>query len=75
MPPRKKTISRCFCGDNCHEKHSHLPGLLLAGLGLVALPLNFGLVAGLEWARAWPLVLVLIGTILVAKVGICRSKS
>ena len=82
MPPRKKrkktetsVRSSCICGDNCHENHSHLPGLLLMGAGLVALPLNFGLIAGLEWARAWPLVIVLIGAVMVAKVGICRSKS
>jgi len=82
MPPRKKRTkkekparSSCICGDNCHENHSHLPGLLLMGIGLIALPLNFGIVSGFEWARAWPLVIVLIGAVLVAKVGICRGRS
>lgn len=77
MPPRKKAPKEarsCACGDNCNEEHSHLPGLLLAGLGIVALPLNFGMVAGVEWARAWPVLLVLAGFVLVAKVAICRNR-
>lgn len=79
MSPLKKSKSArpasCACGDNCHEEHSHLPGLLIAGLGLIALPLNFGLISGLEWARAWPLLLVVIGVIMAVKVTICRSRS
>jgi len=78
MPPRKKSVKErktCICGDNCHEKHSHLPGLLLMALSLVALPLNLGLIPGMEWALAWPVLGVLIGVALVAKVMICRRSS
>lgn len=82
MPPRKKSSKKisvdnaiCVCGGNCHDEHSHLPGLLLTAAGLVALPLNFGMVAGLEWAQAWPLALVVLGIILSVKVLICKNRS
>ncbi len=81
MPPkkRKKTTSvkakGCRCGSNCDEEHSHLPGLLLAALGLLALPINFGLIPGMEWALAWPLLIVFLGIVLALRVSICRSSS
>ncbi len=80
MPPRKKKPSPakapqkgCVCGSNCHEEHSHLPGLLLAAFGLLALPLNFGMIPGLEWALAWPVFLVVLGVVMALRVSICRS--
>jgi hypothetical protein len=80
MPPKKKSAKKesrniCLCGDNCHDEHAHLPGLLLAALGLLALPLNFGLIPGVEWAQAWPVLMVCIGMVLALKVSICRIKS
>jgi hypothetical protein len=38
-----------------------------AGGGLMTLPLNFGLMPGLEWAKAWPLILVLFGIVFIVK--------
>jgi hypothetical protein len=78
MPPRKKSVKEkksCVCGDNCHEQDSHLPGLLLMALSLVALPINLGLVPGMEWAVGWPVLGLLLGVALVAKVMICKSSS
>ena len=60
------------CGGNCHEKHAHLPGYLLIAFGLLLFPVNFGLIPGVEWAKAWPLVLVLFGFVYLSKVSICR---
>ena len=84
MPPRKKkkrSVAKkqprksCSCGDQCHEEHSHLPGYLLIAFGLLALPVNFGLIPGMDWLKSWPLLLVLFGVTMVAKVAICRSRS
>jgi hypothetical protein len=81
MPPKKKKskivapMKSCACGSNCHEEHSHLPGLLLAALGLLALPINFGMIPGMEWALAWPVLIVFIGLVLALRVNICRTQS
>jgi hypothetical protein len=78
MPRKSKSTKKerlCVCGSDCHDTHSHLPGLLLSALGLLALPINFGLIPGMEWALAWPLLLVLVGAVMVAKVAICKSSS
>lgn len=81
MPPRKRKKPSnakrigCVCGSGCHDEHSHLPGLLLAAFGLLALPVNFGLIPGMEWALAWPLLIVFIGIVLALRVNICRSSS
>ncbi|MCI0504043.1 hypothetical protein L0Y65_05020 [Candidatus Micrarchaeota archaeon] len=79
MPPKKKAKKvqmkgspGCRCGSNCHEDDAHLPGLLLAALGLLALPINFGLIPGMEWALAWPLLIVFVGVVLALRVNICR---
>ncbi len=79
MPPKKKAKNvqskgqrTCRCGSNCHEEDAHLPGLLLAALGLLALPINFGLIPGMEWALAWPVLIVFIGIVLALRVNICR---
>jgi hypothetical protein len=81
MPPKKKSVKKesvnknCICGSDCHDQDSHLPGLLLVALGLLALPINFGMIPGMQSALAWPLLIVLVGAVLVVKVGICRSAS
>lgn len=79
MPPKRKTSEKksrsgCACGDSCTDTHSHLPGLLLAAFGVLGLEANYGLL-GMDALRAWPLFVVLIGLVLVAKVTICRSRS
>jgi len=79
MPPKRKSKEKkpsksCTCGDNCHEE-SHLPGLLLAAFGVLGLQANFDLIDGAVWLKAWPLFVVLIGVVLMAKVSICRSRS
>ncbi len=56
------------------DPHAHLPGYLLIAFGLLTLPVNFGLVGGLEWAKAWPLLLVVFGFVLIAKVSLCRRR-
>lgn len=71
--PARPSRRECVCGDNCHDDHSHLPGLLLAAFGLLALPLNFGMIPGLEWALAWPVFFVIVGVVMALRVSICRS--
>jgi len=78
MSPKKKSAKKpsdCVCGSDCHDEHAHLPGLLLVAFGLVALPAVFGIIPGMEWIQAWPLLAVLLGVVLIVRVGICRSKS
>ena len=71
-----KSPSKCkVCGGDCHDPHARLPGYLLIAAGLLAVPLNFGLIGGLEFAKAWPLLLVLFGFAVLVKVELCRSRS
>jgi len=56
------------------DPHAKLPAYLLIAFGLLALPLNFGLIDGLEFAKAWPLLLIMFGFVLLAKVYICKVK-
>lgn len=63
------------CGGNCREKNANLPGYLLIAFGLLLFPINFDMIPGIEWAKAWPLVLVLFGFVYIAKVTICRKIS
>lgn len=65
----------CICGSECYDKHANLPGYILIALGLVAIPLNLGMMGGFDLARAWPLLFVLFGFVLLAKVQLCRHKS
>ena len=74
--PKKKTVSNgCICGGECNDPHANLPGYILIALGIIAIPLNFGMVGGLDFTRAWPLLFVLFGFVLLAKVQFCRKKS
>lgn len=54
-----------------HDEH-HLPGWLLVAFGLLALPVQFDLIEGIQWAKAWPLLLVLVGIVLVIKTGVTK---
>ncbi len=65
---------RCACGSVCSDPHARLPAYLLIAFGLLALPINFGLIGQLEFAKAWPLLLVLFGFVLLARVQICKLK-
>jgi hypothetical protein len=70
-----KSSDDCMCGDGCHAMDSWLPGYLLIGFGVLALPLNFGVLQGMEVLRAWPVLMILIGIVLVVKIELCRSRS
>ncbi len=60
MPSKKKpVVKRDLHGD------SHLPGALLLGLGLIALPINFDLIPGLEAAKAYPILISLFGIVML----------
>jgi len=78
MPPRKRSKKRAAKKAeralSSEEENPHLPGYLLIAFGLMALPLNFGLVPGLEWAKAWPLLLVLLGITYVAKTVLAKGR-
>ncbi len=69
-----KSSRNCMCGDNCHDLDAWLPGYLLICLGLLALAVNFGILDSVSWARAWPLLLVLGGAVMVVKVELCRHS-
>lgn len=74
-PAKKASGSGCpICGGDCINPHARLPGYLLIAFGLLALPVNFGLLGSLEFAKAWPLLLVLFGFVALAKIQICRMK-
>lgn len=76
MTSRKKKITKKADEASLHlYKHHdehHLPGWLLVAFGLLALPVQFDLIEGLSWAKAWPLLLVLMGIVLVIKTGLTK---
>jgi hypothetical protein len=57
--PKRKAVKKIEHDD------SHLPGALLLGLGLIALPINFDLIPGLEVAKAYPILVSLLGIVLL----------
>lgn len=74
-PKTRSSPSTCsVCGGDCNDKHANLPGYLLIAFGLLALPINFGLLGNLEFAKAWPLILVLFGCVALVKIRLCRIK-
>lgn len=74
MTSRKKKITKKTdeAGLHLYKHHDehHLPGWLLVAFGLLALPVQFDLIEGMSWAKAWPLLLVLVGVVLVIKTGL-----
>lgn len=64
----------CTCGSDCHDPHARLPGYLLIALGLMAVPLNFGVMPELSWLKAWPLLAVLFGFVVVVRATLCRRS-
>lgn len=61
MPSKRKVQKK----EPRQEEHTHLPGALLLGLGLVALPINFDLIPGLEVAKAYPILISLVGIVML----------
>ncbi|MDD5339750.1 MAG: DUF5668 domain-containing protein [Candidatus ainarchaeum sp.] len=70
-----KSSDNCMCGDGCHAMDSWLPAYLLICFGALALPINFGVLQGLEVLKAWPVLMILVGIVLVVKIELCRSRS
>ncbi len=71
MPPKKKKSRKKT--PRTRENHPRLPGYLLIVFGLVCLFINFNLIAGLEWLKAYPLLMVLAGFVSLVKVTIARD--
>ena len=65
MPPKKRKTSRKKVEKVNDE---HLSGFLMIAFGLLGLALNFDLIAELQWAKAYPLLAVLFGFAVLAKV-------
>ena len=65
MPPKKRKTSRKKVKKVNDE---HVPGFLMIAFGLLGLALNFDLIAELQWAKAYPLLAVLFGFAVLAKV-------
>ena len=75
MPPRKKKRSaRKTAVKKSNKENPFLPGYLMIAFGFLALPLNFGLVPGFEWLKAWPLLLVLFGVAVVTRELLAKGK-
>ncbi|MBU0591848.1 hypothetical protein KKF81_00820 [Candidatus Micrarchaeota archaeon] len=83
MPSKKKNPSRknrrarskkLVKHSEHHETHPHLPGYLMIAFGLLGLSVNFDLINGLDWAKAYPLLVVLFGFVVLVKVSLARSK-
>lgn len=70
---RKRPKAKADNCANCAQPPDRLPGYLLIALGAMWLPANYGLVPGFEWAKAGPLVLVLMGVVLVAQATLQKS--
>ncbi|MBD3210502.1 hypothetical protein GF318_03925 [Candidatus Micrarchaeota archaeon] len=79
MPPKKKRKKSApkkstKTARQKEVENPHLPGYLLIAFGMLTLPLNFGLLPGLEWMKAWPLLLVLFGVAHITKEMIAKGN-
>ena len=72
MPPRKKR-KRTKTVSRKRDPYPRLPGYLLIVFGLICLFINFDLLPGLEWAKAYPLLVVLAGFVSLVKVSISKD--
>lgn len=72
--PKAKKLSKldCVCGG-CEESHPRLSGYLLVALGVMLVPVNMGMIPGFEFGTAWPILLVLIGAVLIARATLCKK--
>ncbi|MBN1169574.1 hypothetical protein JXA56_00980 [Candidatus Micrarchaeota archaeon] len=66
MPPKKKRKTSTKKVEKIND--GHLPGTLMIAFGILGLALNFDLIAELQWAKAYPLLAVLFGFVVLAKV-------
>ena len=71
MPPRKKKKSAPK-KKSVQRSNPHLPGTLMIAFGLIGLGVNYDLLAGLDWLKAYPLLAVLFGIVAIAEVLISR---
>ncbi len=60
----KNTSKKCH---ECSKAPERLPGYILVALGALWLPANYGMIPGMEWTKAAPLLFVLVGVVLVAR--------
>lgn len=67
--PSKKVVKPVVHDD------SHLPGALLLGLGLIALPINFDMIPGLEVAKAYPILISLMGLVMLIASRLEKTSS
>ena len=80
MPPKKKSKKKPVkksASKPSSKKHgvrdAHLPGYLMIAFGLIGLGINFDLLGGMTWAKAYPLLAVLFGAVALVKVIISRE--
>lgn len=77
MPPkkktRKKTAKKAPAVKNHKVQDSHLPGYLMIAFGLLGLGINYNLIGGMNWAKAYPLLAVLFGIVALVKVVISKD--
>ncbi len=70
----QRAARSCHCGS-CNHPHAHVPGYIVAGLGIVSLPFTMGVVPGFGWMTSgWPILLILFGVVLIVKAIICSGK-
>lgn len=70
--PRKKPAKKAAASEDDMSRFAHLPGYFMIAYGLIALGLNFDMLPGLEWAKAYPLFAVLLGVVVLVKLAISR---
>ncbi len=78
MPPKKKPkrkpVKKSKPSAKKHDvRDAHLPGYLMIAFGLIGLGINFDLMGGMTWAKAYPLLAVLFGAVALVKVIISRD--
>jgi len=73
MPARKRTIKKSKPVKTSKPTDAHLPGYLLIAFGLMGLGINFDLLSGMEWMKAYPLLAVLFGFAALVKAIISKD--
>lgn len=73
MPAKKKPTKKAKPAPTAKPRDAHLPGYLMIAFGLMGLGINFDLLAGLEWMKAYPLLAVLFGFAALVKAMISKD--
>lgn len=77
MPPkkkaRKKPAKKAPAVKHHSVRDSHLPGYLMIAFGLLGLGINYDLLGGMDWAKAYPLLAVLFGIVALVKVVLSKD--